>query len=318
MRTRIFSVVMMLLLVTTTAITSAQSTTSDTALGALQSYYDALNRGDYPEAYIYLRTGQSFYDFVAGFSDTTSIQPYFGASQQDSAGAVRVPAVLYGFQENGNVDVFAGCFFMEAGAATGQTVWGIVGTSLYDTGIHTTLAYPSIRSYLTTVNCFDATTRLNISNIRIREEAEYVIQEYYDAIQNENYLAAYGMWLFPLPGSQPNAAPATDYRQPIPQFIGRYNFTLNITVYAGAYQFAGATAGKPYLDGYLPVVLIGHDRSAQDEINAFVGCYVMGRFADGRMGIVNGRLNLLQAGVPTADTIIDALNLDCTTLGISL
>ncbi|MCA9912316.1 MAG: hypothetical protein KC496_03170, partial [Anaerolineae bacterium] len=221
-------------------------------------------------------------------------------------------------QENGNVNVFAGCFYMEAGVATGRTVWGIVGSSLYDTGIHTTLAYPSIRSYITTVNCFNETVRLDISQIRIREEAEYFIQEYYDAIQNENYLAAYGMWLFPLPGEKPNGAPATDYRQAIPQFIGRYSSTLNITVYAGAYQFGGAAAGHAYLDGFLPVVIVGHDRAAQDEVNTFVGCYVMGRFVDGRMGIVNGRLDLLQAGVPTADAIIDALNLDCTTLGISL
>lgn len=318
MNTRLISILVVLLLVTLMGTASAQSTTADTPLGALQSYYDALNRGDYVEAFGYIRTDQNFYEYVTGFSDTTRIEPYFGAVQQSSSGATRVPAVLLGYQENGNTRVFAGCFFMQPLMTTGADAWAIANNTLVDLGVGSAPILANIRSYITSVNCFDETIRLNATPIRIREEAEYFMQEYFQSIRQENYLAAYGMWLFPLPGEQPNGAPAVDYRPPITQFIGGYNNTLNITVYTGAYQFGGATAGKSYLDGYLPVVLIGHDRITQDEVNSFVGCYVMGRFVDGRMGIVNGNLQLLQEGVPTADTIIDALNVDCTSLGISL
>jgi len=317
MRKRLISILIVLFVVTNVAMTAAQSSTADTPLGALQSYYDAINRRDYVEAFTYLNTNQTFYDFVAGFAGTTRVEPYFGAAQQTSPDGARLPAVLLGY-EGDSVRVFAGCFYMQPLITTGPSVWGIVGSSLYDTGVAASPTLANIRSYLTSVNCFDETVRLTTSPVRTRAEAEFVIQEYFEAIQNDNNLAAYGMWLFPLPGAQPNGAPAVDYRQPITEFIGRYNRTLNVTVYTGQYQFGGAAAGKPYLDGFLPVVLIGRDRVVGDEVNSFVGCYAMGRFVDGRMGIINGRLNRLQEGVPTGDAIIDALNIDCASLGIDL
>lgn len=290
------------------------STLADTPLGMLQSYYDAINRGDYNEAYIYLNFEQSFYDFVGGFEDTTFVEPYFGTYRADGTGFGHVPAVLIGYQRNGGAVTFAGCMYLSAGAAAGQTVWRIDRTTLQEAPVLRP-SHASIRAYVTAPDC--ASAPLPSQPAPADTEAEFVLRQYFDTIQNDDFLIAYSAWLYPLPFQQPNGAPATDYRTPFPQFTGGYANTLSITLYTGAYQFGGAAAGKPYLDGYQPVVLLGHDRITENTITAFSGCYLMGRFTDGRMGIVNARINVLQNGVPTGDTIIDALTIDCTTLGIA-
>lgn len=305
-----------LMLLLTQQPTTAQSNLANDPLAMLQIYYNAINHHNYTTAYQYLETGQSFFDFVAGFESTERVATYFGTLQTLNDGTTvqwRVPAVVSGYQDNGNIRSFAGCFLLRTNGAT----WTIIGTTLSQLPINVEASHSSIRTYITTANCFAAPSNLPNVAAPFAGEAVATIRTYFDALDNENYAAGYAMWLFPIPGPQPNGAPVTDFRPTFDTFASGYRDTVSITLYTGAYQFLGASAGKSYQDGLLPVVLIGMDSTTVDTLRTFFGCYAMGRFVDGRMGLINGRLQLLKEGTPTAPEIIDALNIDCTTLGIA-
>ncbi|MDQ7035756.1 MAG: hypothetical protein Q9P01_13255 [Anaerolineae bacterium] len=296
--------------------TTAQSNLANDPLAMLQIYANAINHRDYTTAYQYLETGESFFDFVAGFASTERVATYFGTLQTLNDGTTvqwRVPAVVSGYQDNGNIRSFAGCFLLRHNGAT----WTIIGTTLSELPMNAEASHSSIRTYITTANCF--ASPINLPNVAAPSEGEAAatIRSYFEALDNENYVASYALWLFPIPGPQPNGAPVTDFRPTFNTFASGYRDTTSITLYTGAYQFLGASAGKSYQDGLLPVVLIGMDRTTIDTLRTFYGCYAMGRFVDGRMGIINGRLQLLKEGAATTPEIIDALNIDCTTLGIA-
>lgn len=296
---------------------SAQSNLASDPLAMLQVYYNAINRHDYTEAYQYLTTNQLFYDFVVGFESTERITTYFGELQSANNGTStqwRIPAVVNGYQEDETVRSFAGCILVLPSGAT----WTILGTTFSELALSTEPSQSSIRSYIAGADCFAEDSNLPSVAAPVEGEAAAILRSYFAAIDNENYSAAYALWLFPLPGEQPNSAPATDFRPTFDTFASGYRDTISITLYTGAYQFLGASAGHAYQEGFLPVALIGMDRTPEaDSLRAFYGCYAMGRFVDGRTGIINGRLQVLKEGVPTATEIIDALNIDCTTLGIA-
>ncbi|HEX2619191.1 MAG TPA: hypothetical protein VHL11_03560, partial [Phototrophicaceae bacterium] len=91
--------------------------------------------------------------------------------------------------------------------------------------------------------------------------------------------------------------------------------TFYVDLYTGVYNEMGASAGHGYLNGMMPVVLIG--QHTDGTFIAYSGCYVMGFKLDGTAGIVSGKLTKLVDGIPSGTDILTALNIDCTALGLS-
>lgn len=300
-----------ILLMVSTAPTVAQ-VNNTAVMTSMQWYFNLLTRGQYADAYSYLRTGENFFDYVAGFSNTEWIQPYFGIPQSNGTD-IRVPMTLVSHQKDETKQTFFGCIFVQD---EGTNAYGIIGNNLTLMSFIDEPSVGSVAHAVNNLNCYETPTIFPNQAPRGIGEAGIVLRQYFDSVQDRNYDAAYAMWLSPIPFPQPNGMPATDYRPNFVSFIEGYLTTRTITVYTGSlgeYQGTGAAAGKPYLDGLQRIVLVSEDASGV--VTTYSGCYVMGRFFDGRVGIVNGQLNVI-ATVPTAQQINDALNIDCIALGI--
>jgi hypothetical protein len=85
------------------------------AVDLLASYYDAVNRQDYPRAYGYWETPPSDYaGFVQGYAETASVQLIVEppTRMEGAAGSVYVsiPTVLIATHHDGSKHTFAGCY----------------------------------------------------------------------------------------------------------------------------------------------------------------------------------------------------------------
>lgn len=297
------------LLLLVSAVTAQAQVYDDSPLKLLNSYYTAINLGEYTTAYgLRQAPQQTLSDFVSGFADTLRVEPWFGAYQPSTTpGAGRVPAVLIGYQKNGTIRTFTGCFYVAS--ANTQTNWRITDWTLRVVSENFVLTDPGLRAYLS-INCYPVPSPAPAA-VQGTHAAADLVRSYFDAINDRNFIAAYALWLYPLPFPQPNGAPAQDFRPLFDQFVSGYAQTRYITVYSGAYNFSGAAAGSSYLNGFLPVVLV--DQLNDGRVSAYVGCYVIGSNMGGQLGIVNGRLNLLQAAPVDGLTILNALaTADCT------
>lgn len=290
-------------------ISVADATQYDT----LMTYYNAINARDYVTAYnLWAGTSQTFTGFVNGFRDTVSVAPYFGIYQESSTpGSGRVPAVLVAYRTNDLWATFIGCFSVTQNSA-GR--WRISDGDFEQIPGTTPPTALTVESYLS-MNCYTAPAVSATGLLSGITEAAQTINHYFSAINHELFNAAYAMWLHPLPFPDPDGQPAVDYRPPFATFGPGYASTEWTTVYTGNYAFGGGAAGKPYLDGYLPVVLVAQESGGR--ITAYAGCYLMGRFTDGRMGIVNGDLYVMSSITPTGYEILSALGQDCAALGIA-
>ena len=277
----------------------------------LYRYWNAINLQDYQTAYrMLLAPTRTYEDYVAGFGDTIRIEPYFGEFYTTGAATIGlVQSVLLGYQTDGTVQSFGGCFTV--GRSSFNSEWYITGFDLALLA-HTVPDAAAIHHILTG-NC---TTNLGTIAVTrpAEDDATPMLLTYYDAINAGDYATAYAMWLQPLPGPMPNGGPPADYRPPFDQFVNGYQDTAFVNVYPGNYLHLGAAAGRPYLAGYLPAVLVGQHTDGQ--FVTYAGCYVIGALPSGGPGIVNGRFRLLYEDVPMGDDILTALNLDCGALGI--
>jgi len=288
-----------------------------TAQGAIQAYYKAISQRDYVSAYNFLTpTVWQFQPFVSSFATTEYLVPYMGEFQQGEAPlSGYVPVVVFNYQPQNIIQTLAGCVFLTDRGPQPNALWYIEDMNLLPLSQDTYTPIASDIRNLLNIDCSVQFAPEAITAVE-QDEATRFLHEYFTAINQQTYQAAHALWLFPLPGQQPNGAPATDFRTPLDQFASGYFDTYHITLYTGTYQFGGATAGRSYLEGFMPVVLVGQEFGGQ--ITSFSGCYALGRFIDGRMGIVNGQLAVLQDGVPLGQTVVDTLaNLDCAALGMS-
>lgn len=296
----------------------AQERIASDPLTMLQQYYNLLNRHQYASAFGWLTTDQSFLNYVGGFEMTDRIDTYFGTPQTDG-NDTRVPAVLVSHQTDTSIQTYAGCFILGLYPAAGTAYYHIDGATLQQMGFSGEPSIGSVAGFTSTASCYGNASNFPTQASRGPGEAGSLLRQYFKAIEDHSYDLAYRLWLAPVPGPQPNGAPAVDYRPFLPDFIEGYLQTRTIVVYTGSmgeYQFLGASAGHGYLDGFQPVVLVAEETNGQ--ITTYSGCYVMGHFLSGGMGIVNGRLQVLTGGVPTATMINSALSVDCTSLGISV
>ncbi|MEQ8676472.1 MAG: hypothetical protein RLP44_22040 [Aggregatilineales bacterium] len=301
-----------LLLTVPIASVNAQTAPDSSPLGALMDYYNSINQHDYLSAYnLRLNPTQTFAEFTNGFVTTREIVPYFGALQpQANVNFMDVPVVVLGYQTNGTIQSFAGCFTME-------NINPALGTWRINTSRIQQLAFtgePATTPFQAFLNTPCATSQpAAISAGASQTEADASIRAYYEAINTGNFIAAYSMWMFPFPPPFPNGSPQVDHRPPYNTFAQGYATTAHITVYTGSYVTLGASAGRTYVNGYQPVVLISQNTNGT--FTTFSGCYVMGRFSagDGFLRIVDGQLNILQDGIPTIDVVLNALRaINCT------
>lgn len=100
----------------------------------LGAYYDAINSRDYATAYgLWRNPPQTYYQFVAGFANTTEVAMFYGNYQYSGVAnayeAGRVPVMLFGFHSDGNVVAFSGCFRLNYDPWRVPN-WAIIGANL--------------------------------------------------------------------------------------------------------------------------------------------------------------------------------------------
>jgi len=277
---------------------------------ALLGYYNAINVKDYTSAYqLWAAPQQSLQNFSSGFSDTIEVLPYFGDYQPASKG---VPAVLIARHTDSTTPSFYGCFYV----TYQSTGWKIRAADFREAGKDGVPNTATLEAYLG-VDCSNISKAIPFvaevfsdHDLQVRQSMTL----FYDFINLRKYDSAYQMWLHPLPGPKPNGAPAVDYRLPYDTFVKGYATTLWVNMYLGKYQYGGASAGHPYLDGIMPAVLIGEQTDGT--LQVYSGCYVLGgsQTALAPIGIVSGTLNLWSTDVPTGAAIDGLLDTPCTNL----
>jgi hypothetical protein len=286
----------------------------------LLAYYTAVNLRNYPQAYGYwLNPVQSYPDFASGFLTTDHVLPYFGNWQPAPASAPagelgRIPAVLIGYHNDSGPLAFSGCFNIGQSAATLR----IVGANFTQTAAAGFLPDETTISATLAANCYQPAVSIPLNTVNATpDKGQTMLESYYRLINHHDFTNAYTEWLQPLPGPKPNGGPATDYRLPYSDFVAGYADTTYIFAYLGEYDESGAAAGHSYLDGMIPVVLVGYHMDGS--VVAFHGCYVLGNLPNGQLGIVSGKfLSFPSQDVPTGSIILDNLGVDCATLGLSL
>lgn len=286
----------------------------------LLGYYNAINLRDYQAAHnLWLSPPQTFQDFANGFFDTLRVEPYFGdlqLSAQSSIETGRIPAVLLAYHTDGKINSYYGCFWV-GNKKPGVIGYRIVGADLRLLSDRRFPDHATIERYLS-INCFTMATPTptpgNFVNLPT-DRARPAITAYYNAINRRDYASAYAMWLKPLPGPKPNGAPALDYRLPYDQFVAGYAKTAYVNTYFGDYQETGASMGHSYLNGALPMVLIG--QQTDGSVESYYGCYVMGWLGNSTLGIVSGKfLAFTRGDVPDGRAILRVLQTDCFSLGL--
>ena len=279
----------------------------------LQSYYHAINARNLAGAYAHWRTpSQSFEDFEAGFWRTNRVTPYFGEFEVSSSPlSGQVQAVLvadetdYSVQDAQVFRTYAGCFFVNRTRTVGD--WRITGadiTQLLD------FAPPNLDTIEAALsrNCTQGINN-TVQGTLSYSNAASILTLYFTLISQRDYATAYNYWLSPADGV------SQDYRLSFDQFSSGYAETQAITVYNGEYVFGGAAAGRAYLDGIMPVVVVAEDTDGS--FSAYAGCFVMGFNArNNSLGIVNARFYTVSNTVPTGNLIADYLQIDCLNLGI--
>ena len=123
---------------------AAPATSPQAAVQLVQSYYAAIDRGDYRTAYQAwdqngAASGQSFAQFRAGFAQTRSVRVVAGAPVNPDAGmsqrSIQVPVDVYATLKNGKRQHFRGTYTLHrvvegVGAPAGQLSWHISSAKL--------------------------------------------------------------------------------------------------------------------------------------------------------------------------------------------
>lgn len=100
----------------------------------LGAYYDVINNRDYATAYgLWRNPPQTYYQFVAGFANTREVAMFYGNYQYSGVPgayeAGRVPVMVMGFHNDGNVVAYRGCFRLNYDPWCVPN-WAIIGANL--------------------------------------------------------------------------------------------------------------------------------------------------------------------------------------------
>jgi hypothetical protein len=279
----------------------------------LMQYVNLLNEKDYQSAYnIFHAQNQSYEDFVAGYANTKRIVPYFGF-QGVAAGTTYVTTVLLGFQTDGTVESYYGVYRVVSGQMYDPILnngnWVITGAEFMLVRDGEALHNASIQSLISSAFDRNSVIPSNISHVSAMSSLSATgLLNYYDLINQGDYATAYTRWLAPSNGL------TKDYRLPYQQFVAGYGDTAAVMVYLGDEQFVTNVA---YMRSFVPAVLVSEHTDGT--ITTYAGCYAMGVFADGSLGIINGRFGSIDSKAPNALTVFEAINnISCAMIGIGL
>ena len=121
-----------------TASSQASSSESEDAVAIVQRYYDAINRGDYEQAFRTWQDNgsashQTFKTFKSGFAETVSTQVKIGEPSQVEGAAgsqyVTVPVTLTATTQNRAVQHFEGTYVLRRSLVDGTQQTSNHGTS---------------------------------------------------------------------------------------------------------------------------------------------------------------------------------------------
>ena len=117
----------------------------------LASYYNAINRQDYPRAWDYWEhpPSPSYESFVQGFANTASVllavRPPTGFEGAAGSTYTSIPALLSATHWDGSRHNFAGCFVVRRPKASGvgpEQAWSLFNATVHRTPGNTTLPPP--------------------------------------------------------------------------------------------------------------------------------------------------------------------------------
>lgn len=319
LKTKLVGIVMFIALFVPLGPVQAQTDSFVTPQAMLQTYYNAINRRDFTTAYsLQMAPSQTPAEFQEGFWRTNHVTPYFGVFDMDNTPiSGRVQAVLvaqetdYSVERGYNFSTYAGCFWVER--TTPGTTWKISASDFAVVIDHSERPATSMINELLNRYCTDNLNTVSLATMANTPQDE-MLQNYWSSISTKNYENAYVHWLQPLEGPLPNGGPPEDYRPPYDEFVAGYANTRFVTLYTGNYDMAGASAGKSYLNGLMPVVLVAE--TEDNRFETYAGCYVIGYKPDGTYGIVNGRLFSMDNNVSFGSDILEYLNTNCIDLAI--
>jgi hypothetical protein len=312
--TLLFSVVFMLLAGGIAQAMPAEQT-SFSALDALLTYYNNINVRNYQGSFSMLANPtQTYANYAAGFANTQEVIPYFGRAQALGAGWTGVPAVLQSRDVYGALSWYYGCFNMSSSYG-----WRIQSANLHALGgpgnmldSATLLAYLGINCG---ISAWSLPTPTYVADDATTSAARNLMTYYYSMINTRQFASAYQTWMYPLPGPQPNSAPALDYRPIYARYAAGYGDTAYVDTYPGSYNYMGAAAGHPYLNGVLPMILIG--QHTDGTVYAYRGCYVIGTSSEqvSGWGIVSGTFLLMPGGTSAYPDVAQYLG-NCSNLSL--
>jgi hypothetical protein len=233
-------------------------------VNALASYFNAVNRREYPRAYGYWETppNASYEDFAAGYADTASVLLVVSPPTRIGAAAgsmyAAVPALLLATHTDGSQHNFAGCYVMRS---PNPAMTGAAGPawSLYNAVVS---AAPGNSSQATLLA--DACAAL----IPTQDEMPFedrttpvgLLASYFNAVNLKDYARAYGYWETP-----PNPS--------LEQFAQGYADTADVLLAVSPPTSIQGAAGSMYTT--IPALLLAtHVDGSQ---HTFVGCYVARR-----------------------------------------
>ncbi|NLX08121.1 MAG: hypothetical protein GXY36_00545 [Chloroflexi bacterium] len=259
----------------------------------LNIYYGWINSRRYDLAYNQWVAPPHSYDaFVAGYADTTRADAFFGGFQPALSGALQgaVPGVLIGYHTDGSAQAYAGCYFLTYNSSgTGTDVWRI---SLGWFRRLDALPAPGTIQVHLSADCYP-----RLSVIGTPDTAQEFLIEYYNAINRQDYAAAYGLWLNP-PHSYQN-------------FVAGYADTTDVVLFHGDYQINPALTTPE--SGRVPVVLFGYHTDGS--MVPYSGCYSLSFNPNLPVNwrIVGGDLQpmVMFGGTPDAAAIQQALAVPC-------
>ncbi|MGE5596332.1 MAG: hypothetical protein ACM3S1_09910 [Hyphomicrobiales bacterium] len=235
------------------------------ALRAMNSYYNAVNLGDFERAYGYWRNPpQSLDEFRQGYADTAySIGTFEAASDIDAAAGSRhqlVAAVIRAKLNDGTEQLFSGCYAMYRAAPgvsddPADELWRIDEASIAPADSNAAiraLLDAGCQPWADRVAHYDAPYDNRTGSIN-------VVYSLYDAVNRKDFDRAYGYWEQP-PASKDD-------------FIAGYADTASTAITVGAPADRGAAAGSVYDE--VPIVL--QATKTDGTVQRFSGCYVLRR-----------------------------------------
>jgi hypothetical protein len=220
-----------------------------------------------------------------------------------ATGSTYVTTVLLGYQDDGSIETYYGYFQLHSGQLytpirnNGGPVLGSARFQLLSDDW--VLSNYSIDTLLGAA--WDETADVSDELMQVAQangESTIALMNYYDLISAENYVPAYNTWL------------SLQYLEPYDTWVAGFADTKYVTVYAATNQAIGTTR---YF--HTPLVLVAeHDDGS---FESYSGCFVLGRFSAGNLGIMNGSFSLLMDDVPDSASIFETLDtLNCANLRI--